>query len=215
MTVAVDDIINSVATTLLDTAHRGWSRAELVGYINEALAATAGAKPDFYTVEQDISMVAGITQALPEGGLSLFNVSKNVTSSRVVTQVDGALLDEANRWWPAATQEVDVEHFTADPRDPRRFSITPPNDGTGAVTATFGAVPDAVTGSSGEEIPVAGSYLSPLVEYVLGKCYGKNSKSQDLTKSNTHMQRWGTLVGLKAKAQIAVAPKVAVSEGNA
>ena len=29
------------------------------------------------------------------------------------------------------------------------------------------------------------------------------------------MQRWGTLVGLKAKAQIAVAPKVAVSEGNA
>ena len=125
MTVVVDDIINSVATTLLDTAHRGWPRSELVGYINEALAATAGAKPDFYTVEQDISMVAGITQALPEGGLSIFNVSKNVVSSRVVTQVDGALLDEANRWWPAATQEVDVEHFTADPRDPRRFSITP------------------------------------------------------------------------------------------
>lgn len=215
MAVVVDDIINSVATTLLDTAHRGWPRSEIVGYINEALAATAGAKPDFYTVEQDISMVAGITQALPEGGVSLFDISVNTVSGQVVTQVDRSLLDEANRSWPAATQEVDVEHFAADPRDPRRFSITPPNDGTGAVTATFGAVPNSVTGSSGETIPVAGSYLAPLIEYVLSKCYCKNSKSQDLTKSNTHMQRWGALVGLKAKAQIAVAPKVAVSEGNA
>lgn len=214
MAVIVDDIIDSVAITLLDTAHRGWSRAEIVGYINEALAATATAKPDFYTVEEDIALTAGTTQVLPANGVSLFNVSKNA-SGTVVTQVDGGLLDEANRFWPAATQETDVEHFTADPRDPRRFNITPPNDGTGVVTATFGAVPDRVTGSSGEEIPVTGNYLAPLVEYVLAKCYGKNSKSQDLVKSGAHMQRWGALIGLKAKAQIAVAPKVAVSEGNA
>lgn len=214
MTVLVDDIIDSVAGTLLDAAHRGWPREEIVGYINEALAATATAKPDFYTVEEDIALVAGITQALPVNGVSLFNISKNA-SGQVVTQVDGGLLDEANRFWPAATQETDVEHFAADPRDPRRFNVTPPNDGNGVVTATFGAVPDRVTGSSGEEIPVAGNYLAPLIEYVLGKCYGKNSKSQDLTKRNVHMNTWGTLIGLKAKAQTAVAPKVAVSEGNA
>lgn len=215
MAVIVDDIIDSVAITLLDTAHRGWSRAEIVGYINEALAATATAKPDFYTVEEDIALAAGITQVLPEKGVSLFDISINAVSKAVVTQVDRSLLDEANRFWPAATQETDVEHFAADPRDPRRFNVTPPNDGTGSVTTTFGAVPDRVTGSSGEEIPVTGNYLAPLVEYVLAKCYGKNSKSQDLVKSGAHMQRWGTLIGLKAKAQVAVAPKVAVSEGNA
>jgi hypothetical protein len=105
--------------------------------------------------------------------------------------------------------------YAADPRDPRRFAVTPPNDGTGSVQVLYGAVPTKVTGNSGEEIPVAPNYLAPLIEYVLGKCWGKNSKSQDLTKSNIHMQRWGTLVGLRAKSQVAVAPKVAVSEGNA
>lgn len=215
MTVVVDDIISSVATTLLDTAHRGWPRAEIVGYINEALAATANVKPDFYPRQEFVPMVAGITQVIPADGVSLLELQFNEVSGRVTRQVDAGLLDEANRFWPAATREVDVVEYAADPRDPRRFAVTPPNDGTGSVQVLYGAVPDRVTGSSGETIPVTSNYLAPLIEFVLAKCYGKNSKSQDLAKSNIHMQRWGTLIGLRAKAQVAVAPKVAVSEGNA
>lgn len=215
MAVSVDDIITSVSTTLLDTAHRAWTRSEIVGYINEALAATANVKPDMYPIQEFVTLVAGITQTIPEAGVAILEVQYNQVSGRVVRQVDKDLLDEANRFWPAATQEVDVWEYAADPRDPRRYSVTPPNTGTGSVQILYGAVPDSVTGSSGESIPIAGSYLPVLIEYVLGKCYAKNSKVQDLAKSGMHMNTWGTLVGLKAKAQIAVAPKVAVSEGNA
>jgi len=214
MAVIVDDIIDSVATTLLDTAHRGWPRAEIVGYINEALAATANVKPDMYTVQDDVVMIAGVNQTIPARGVALIDISKNTTSGQVVTQVDASMLDAANRLWPAATQEVDAENFSADPRDPRRYKVTPPNTGLGSLTMVYGAVPDKVTGSSGEEIPVAPSYLAPLIAFTLGKCYAKNAKTQDLTKSSAYMNQWGSFVGMKAKAQVAVAPKVAVSEGN-
>lgn len=215
MTIAVGPLLDSVSTTLLDTARRTWPlQADLVPYLNEALAATAALKPDMYTVQEFITLVAGISQVIPAAGVALLDVIQN-ESGRVVTQVDAGLLDEANRFWPRATQETVVQHFAADPRDPRRFNVTPPNDGTGRVQVLYGAVPGPVTGSSGEDLLLAPSYLAILTNYVLGKAYGKNSKKQDLTKATFYMNQWGTALGLKSKGQVAVAPKVAVSEGQA
>lgn len=212
MTVNVGDLLDSVSTTLLDQARRTWEFNELVSYLKEALAATANVKSDMYTRQEFMTPVAGISQVIPADGVALLDVIQNSTG-QVVTQVDAGLLDEANRFWPAATRETEVEHFAADPRDPRRFNVTPPNDGTGSIQILYGAIPE-VTGSSGEDLPIAGSYLAPLTFYVLGKCYAKNSKKQDLGKATSYMNQWGALIGLKTKGQVAVAPKVAISEGE-
>lgn len=213
MTVNVGGLLDSVSTTLLDQARRTWDLPELVSYLKEALAATANVKPDMYTRQEFMTPVAGISQVIPADGVALLDVIQNEASGQVVTQVDAGLLDEANRFWPAATRETDVEHFAADPRDPRRFNVTPPNNGGGSIQILYGAIPE-VTGSSGEELPIAGSYLAPLTFYVLGKCYAKNSKKQDLGKATSYMNQWGALIGLKTKGQVAVAPKVAISEGE-
>jgi len=213
VTVNVGDLLDSVSTTLLDQARRTWEQPELVSYLKEALAATANVKPDMYTRQEFMTPVVGISQVIPEDGVALLDVIQNATG-QVVTQVDAGLLDEANRFWPAATRETEVEHFAADPRDPRRFNVTPPNDGAGSIQILYGAIPE-VTGSSGETLPIAGSYLAPLTFYVLGKCYAKNSKKQDLGKATSYMNQWGALIGLKTKGQVAAAPKVAVSEGEA
>ena len=212
MTVNVGDLFDSVSTTLLDQARRTWELPELVSYLNEGLAATANVKPDMYTIQEFVTLAEGISQVIPDAGVALLDVIQNF-SGQVVTQVDAGLLDEANRFWPAATRETDVEHFAADPRDPRRFNVTPPNDGAGKVQLLYGSVP-AATGSSGETLPIAASYLAPLTFYVLGKCYAKNSKKQDLGKATSYMNQWGALIGLKTKGQVAVAPKVAISEGE-
>jgi len=215
MPITVETLLGSVSATLLDVARRTWDYPELVGYLNEALRATSFVKPDMYTVQDFVTLAAGIAQNLPEGGVALIDISDNEVSGRAITQTDLGLLQEENRFWPAATQEVDAENYAADPRTPRRFYIFPPNDGTGSVRITYGAVPDTLTGSSGEEIPVPDSYQAALTNYVLSKCYGKNSKRQDFTKSSGYMQQWGALLGLKSQAQVAVAPKVAVSPGVA
>lgn len=215
MPITVETLLSGVSETLLDTARRTWDYPELVGYLNEALRATSFVKPDMYTVQDFVTLAAGIAQNLPEGGVALIDISDNEVSGRAITQTDLGLLQEENRFWPAATQEVDAENYAADPRTPRRFYIFPPNDGTGSVRITYGAVPDALTGSSGEEIPVPSSYQTALTNFVLAKAYAKNSRKQDLTKSSAYMQQWGALLGLKSQAQVAVAPKVAVSPGVA
>lgn len=215
MPITVETLLSGVSDTLLDTARRTWDYPELVGYLNEALRATSFVKPDMFTVRDFVTLAAGIAQDLPEGAVALLDISDNEVSGRAITQTDLALLQEENRFWPAATQEVDAENYAADPRTPRRFYIFPPNDGTGSVRITYGAVPDTLTGSSGEEIPVPSSYQTALTNFVLAKAYAKNSRKQDLTKSSAYMQQWGALLGLKSTAQIAVAPKVAVSPGVA
>lgn len=219
MTILVGPLLDSVSVTLLDTARRSWPLAsDLVPYLNEALAATAALKPDMYTRKEFMALETGTSQAIPDDGVALLDIIQNEVSGRVVTQVDAALLNEANRFWPAATREVDVQHFAFDPRDPRRFDVTPPSVGvnsnySASIEILYGAVPPAVTGSSGEEIPISANFGPILTNYVLGKCYAKNSKKQDLSKSQMYMNAWGTMLGLKSKGQIAVAPKVAVSEG--
>jgi hypothetical protein len=215
MTVAVGPLLDSVSVTLLDTARRSWPLlSDLVPWLNEAMAATAVVKPDMYTRKEFFVPEVGTSQTIPSDGVALLNITFNEVSGRVITLVDGGLLDEANRFWPAATRTVDVYHFAVDARDPRRFEITPPNTGTGSIQILYGAVPPEVTGSSGEDIPVAGSFAPIFSAYVLGKAYAKNSKKQDLAKSSAYMNQWGAMVGLKSKGQIAVAPRVSSSEGT-
>lgn len=215
MTIAVGPLLESVSTTLLDTARRGWPlQSDLVPWLNEAVKATVTVKPDAYVRREYMTPAAGVDQVIPDDGVALMNVIQNADGS-VITDVDGELLDEANRFWPRATQAVAVEHFTADPRDPRRFRVTPPNSGAGSILVLYGAVPEPITGSSGEELPLTATFEPPLIAYVLSKCYAKNSKKQDLSKAAAYKTEWANLLGLKTKGQVAVAPKVAVSEGKA
>jgi len=211
MAIVASIILDSVATTLLDEDGVAYPASDLLGYLTEALRTTAFVKPDMYVLQEAVTLAAGIQQTLPATGIALLDIPQNV-SGRVITQVDLALLDEANRFWPRGTQQAEVEHFTADPRTPRIFKVYPPNNGTGVVLIMYGAVPPAITSSS-QEIPVPDSYQYALTCFVLSKAYGKNSKKQDLVKESANMQAWRQALGLKSQAQVAVAPKVASQPG--
>lgn len=213
MALTVSDITTTARSTLLDAAAVAWSDADLVRYVNEALRATTTVKPDFYPKRQNIEMAAGSLQELPADGVSLIDVFENAYSGTPVTLVDKELLDECNRFLTPADRERDVQHYTADPRDPRRFVVTPPNDGTGEVRATFGATHPEVSSTS-DDLLIEDQYQPLLVDYVLHRAYAKNSKRQDLTKSGYHKQQWAQAVGLNSRAQAAIAPKVSVSEGK-
>ena len=206
-------IVNACRVTLIDAAAATWSDAELLGYLNEAERAVVFLKPDAYTVRDYIPMVAGTNQAIPTGGVAVLDLSQNEVSKRRVTLVDKELLDEANRFWQAATEETDVQHWCADPRDPTRFDITPPNDGTGSVLCLYGAVPTAIAATS-NAINLNDSYQYALECFTLSRAYAKNSRKQDLAKSAAYMNEFRQSLGIKATAQIAVAPKVSSNVGD-
>lgn len=203
------DLINGnagVRVTLLDAAKRTWTDAELLGYLIEGLRATCMLKPDAYTRREAIPMAYGTRQALPDGGIAIFDLYENDASGNVITLVDQGLLDHQNRFWPASTYEIDVQHWCADTRNPEQFVITPPNTGYGSAWALFGAVPDAIV--IGDEIPLPDTYHHALALFVLHKAYAKNTQRQDLTKSDALKSQWQQALGIKSQGQIAVAPTV-------
>jgi len=207
MAILVSIAINEARGILIDAAKVTWSDADLITYLNEALRTTSTVKHDFYTVRDQISLEAGVSQVLPEDAVALLDIIDNVASGKSITQVDLSMLHESNRFWPADTQETDVDNFAANTKEPTRYYVTPPNDGYGSVNAVYGAIPPLVS-ALGDTLPVSEQHQAALVNFVLSRAYAKNSKKQDTTKSDYYVKEWGKLIGLKAQTQIATAPKV-------
>lgn len=203
-------ILDTVRKTTLDGAARAYSNDDLLAFLTEALRATSAEKLDFYAKCEFVQLVAGELQQIPADGVGVLNVIRNSVANggRIITQVQRDLLNEASRFWPAGTRQAEVEHFTADPRDPLRYQVFPPNDGNGNVELLYGACPPPVE-SVDQEMVVLDVYEGALVNYVLAKCYGVSSKKQDLTKFNGYMAQYRQMMGLKTKSQYALAPRVA------
>jgi hypothetical protein len=214
MSIAVQDFVDKILLDLVDEDRVTWTDDDITEDLNEGIRALCAVKPDAHVITENIVMVAGTVQTLPEGGTQLFDLAENADSLRRVTQVDQELLDETYAFWPAGTQAVDVKHFTIDPRDPTQFRVYPPNDGTGVVLGSYGAVPGAVSVGS-DLLPVGDKYEPALVQYTLGAAYRRNTQRQDLTKSAGYMQAFYTMLGLGAKGQAAASPRVSTSPGAA
>lgn len=211
----VSDYLDTIRERLFDPAPgAGWNNTELIGYLNEAIRATCLIKADAYVLQADITLAAGVVQELPAAGVALLDISENTASKRRVTQVDRALLDEENRFWPAATQEVDVQHFTVDPTASRRFYITPPNTGAGSVKALYGALPAALAATT-DTVLVQDIYQPALVAYAVSRAYLKPSTRKDPQASTAAFNEWATMVGAKTKTQAETSPRVAQAKGVA
>ena len=190
----------------------GWSDADLIGNLNEAIRATCSIKPDAYTLQADIALAAGVVQTLPAAGIALFDITQNTTSGRMVSQVDRSMLDAENRFWPAATQEVDVQHFTTDALAPTRYYVTPPNAGTGSVKALYGALPTAVSATT-DDVLLSDVFQPALLAYTLSRAWMKPGPRKDPAASAAAFNEWATLVGAKTKAQVETAPRVSAQKG--
>ncbi len=204
------DIISPARHTLLDASGVTWADAELLAYVNEAIRDSVAVKPDIYPVSGEIPLVPGIVQNLPAGGVLLIDITHNTGTGRTVTVVDLPLLQEANRFWPAATQQAEVENFAVDPRTPRKFLVSPPNNGAGQVFGTYGSTPATLTATT-DTFPLMDIYQPAITSYVIGRAYAKNSKRQDLAKAATYRQQWAQALGAKSVATSTTVPRVSQS----
>lgn len=207
--IPVSTVVNEARDILIDAAKVTWADSELIGYLNEFARTTAQVKHDLHTIREAIGLEAGVSQEVTSdiNAVALLDITSNVASGTTVTQVDKALLDETNRFWPADDQTTDVDNFSMNVKEPLRFYVTPPNNGYGLVNAVLGVIPEAVAALD-DPWPVHEQWQAAAVNFVLARAYAKNSQKQDLVKSNAYMQEWGKLIGLKSTTQIAFTPKV-------
>lgn len=212
MTTTTASIISDARSTLIDDNAATYSDVQLLGFQTDAERLVVFYKPDAYPRRRFIPLVPGTNQELPADGIALMDISQNELSKRSATIVDKELLDHENRFWQAATGEVDVQHWCADPRDPRRFDITPPNDGTGSILTLYGAVtPDLTLGGN---ITLVDSYKYVLYAFTLHRAYAETSRKGDTVKAEYWLQKGLQALGIKSAAQVQVAPKVTANPGQ-
>jgi len=213
-TILASAIIASDRRILLDPSPGvTWTDATLLLLMSEAERAICGVKPEAYTVRAAVAMAAGTHQILPIGSTAVLDAYENTASNRRVTQVPRGLLDSANRYWPNATQEAQVQEWTQDSRDPLRFEVFPPNDGTGNLNMLYGFTPPQITATA-QVINLPDIYEHAIKCFILGECYAENTVRQDLTKASYYRTEWQKMVGLRTQAQIAVSPKSTTPAGT-
>jgi hypothetical protein len=213
MALVASDIITDVQQILLDDDAVDWTNADMLRFVTDAGRLLSNYKPDAYPVRDWVNMVAGTNQALPADGIAVLDMSQNYVSKRAATLVDKELLDHENRFWQANTEEVDVQHWCADPRDPRRFDINPPNDGTGRVLMLYGAAPPVLTQLT-DAIVYVDTYKYALTCFTLHRAYAEQSRKGDNVKSQQWLQNGLQAIGIKSAAQVQVAPKVSANPGQ-
>lgn len=206
-------IISNARGILLDPDADWFTDAELLGWLNFAERKVLLVRPELYPVRAAMTLAAGISQILPAAAIALLDIYTNVASKRRAILTSREMLEQNNNFWPAATQAVEVEHWTHDPRSKVMFEVYPPNTGTGQLNVLYGGVPAPIPSVAGT-ININDVYEAPLLYYLLAEAFSANSVKQDLTKATFYNSQANTLLGVNAQTGIALAPKLGAPGGS-
>lgn len=172
-TVTAQTIINRAATILEDTSNVTWTRAELLGWLNEAQSQVVAFNPSANTVRQNQALAAGTLQVLPDGASVLIDIPRNVNGP-AVRLVSRELLDAGPYDWHTAKANAIVKNYVYNDDDEGSFYVFPPNTGTGNVVMVFSKEPAPITSES-QAIEVQDGYQAALLNYVLYRAYSKDT----------------------------------------
>ncbi|AAQ54991.1 virion-associated phage protein [Burkholderia phage Bcep22] len=167
MPIAATDLIARAGNVLQDEDHIRWEVPELIEWINDAARETIVRRPAARSVAAVLELAAGTRQAIPERGVELLDVVRNmgadgVTPGRIVRRVDRQLLDDQNPDWHAARAKNVVKHFTFDERAPRIFYVYPPAVAGTKVETLHSELPPAIA-ASGDTLDMGAEYMNVLV----------------------------------------------------
>lgn len=203
MAITAGTIIARASTTLLDPQRVAWTTAELLDYLNAAQRAVCLIRPDAYVKIQTAALVPGVVQSLPADGQAVLRVLYNANGASVAQAGIDAMLRVQN--WAMQTPSVTVREWASDSRMPKTFFVSPPAAAGASVVMMYAAIPPAITGEA-SLISLSDAYETPLWAYVCGLAYAKNSRRQDVAKSQSMMQMFTALLTGGALTQQAIAP---------
>lgn len=214
MAIIVQTVVNNARVLLQDTDAGGirWTDPELLAWFNEAAAEVVRIHPHANAKNIIHPLVAGTRQQIPDNGVQLLNIVRNVAANgqpgRVIRIVDHSVMDNERPDWHIDAPESVIKRYTFDMQDPLRFYVYPPSDGTTSVTLVYAAAPDIVN-SMASPIPIPDIYAAPLTNYICFRAWMKQVGDPESEKrAASYLALFNNALGAKKAAEDSSNPNV-------
>lgn len=191
MTVSVHDVLTRAKIILQDGDSVRWPLPELALWVLDGAKEIALRQPSATAVTVSMDMAIGTRQTVGALYQSMIRAVRNMDGSnggRSITSVARAVLDAQSPDWHDTSRVVFkkiVKHVVIDVMDPQSFYVYPGNDGTGEIEVVVSKIPvmsaapadpDDLDDYAAITVPLIGTYLSALVDYVLARSFSKDSQ---------------------------------------
>lgn len=209
--ITAQSIINKASTLLLDPTNARWTRAELLGWLNDGQRQIVLVAPNATNKVATIKLAAGTRQSIPSDGWTLLNVIRYMGTDgtrpgRAVRVTSQQLLDSYNPNWHAATPTVVPQSYVFDQQDQTVFYVYPPNTGNGYVQINYSPEPVDLTSES-QTINVRDIFQTALLDYILYRACSKDAEyAPGLQLAAGYLQTFNMAMGVKQDSELKNSP---------
>ncbi len=207
-TITGTNIVSRAAIVLQDTTGVRWPQTEeLLLWLNDGQREIVLRKPDAYSQNAVVALVAGTKQAIPAAGIQLLDVIRNMgtggaTPGRAITRIDREILDEQRPDWHSEVASAITKHYMFDQRDPKHFYVYPPQHATpGQVEMVYASSPTDLSVLTAT-ITLDDIYSGVLLDYILYRAYSKDADLTPTAPARAVSHYNAFLASLGAKGQI-------------
>lgn len=194
MPIPVADIIRSASTILNDEDHVRWTIPELLDWINQAAGEIVVRRPQSGERTDSVTLVDGPLQKLPDGGIQLIDVVRNIPG-RSISRTSRRLLDDQVPDWYDAKPSLKIKHYTLEIETPKAFYVYPPAKASAVVEVKFSAEP-ALVDAETDTLDLDRIYIGPVVSYTLYRALAKDSEYANGAVAAAHFQAFSEAIGV-------------------
>lgn len=209
-TIRAKAVVATASELLQDVGQVRWTAKTLLGYLNDGQREIVLLRPDAGAKTVPLGLVAGTRQVLPDDGIRLITVMRNLkpdlSAGKAVTIIEREELDAIDPNWHAAAAASSIDHYVFDGRNPTAFYVYPPALAATKLEAVYQANPVDCTitnvggGGSDSTISLNDIYQTALIEYLLHKAFEAQTDARDTRKASDHYNLFLKRLGLKTSA---------------
>ena len=210
-TITAKSIIDKAAIQLTDISGVRWTRAELLGWINDAQRQIVIMSPNATNKIAVMKLVAGTRQSIPSDGWTLLEVIRYMGTAgtkpgRAIRLASRELIDSYNPDWHSDTPNLVPRHYIFDLQDQTAFFVYPPNTGNGYIELNYSPDPvDLVLET--EIIKVKSIFETAILDYVLYRACSKDAEyAPGLALAAGYLQTFNTSMGQKSQSELTNSP---------
>lgn len=208
-TLTGQSIVDKARDVLQDTAaadgERRWQDAELLRWLNEGQRQVAIQRPDASQSVITITLVDGTRQSVPSTALRLLDITRDMgadglTPGKPLRLVEREAMDAHRPTWHTDTKAVPTM-FLYDERFPLLFWVSPPANAGRKVEAIVSVSPDELADLA-DPITLDDIYEGPLLDWILFRCFSKDTEGSSMQDAGMHLQAFGQSLGVKLQMDI-------------